>query len=84
MAFRTTHGDRYDPALVQASLRHSVTVPWYVVEAAAQQQPEKATDLGVQPGDVTAAGLRQWLDHVAGRLPGIALADGQAQLPSRR
>ena len=70
MAFAATHGDRHDPALMQASNRQIAMSPWHVVEAAVQRQPENATDLGKEPGDFTAASLRQWSDPRCGQIAG--------------
>ena len=74
MAFTATHGHRHDPAMARASRRLNWTAPWHIVEAAAQQQPEYAADLGKEPGDAIVAGLRQWsnprCEQIAGHHPG--------------
>lgn len=79
MAPMTTHGDRRNPAKARTCRCHIATAPWPVVEAAAQQQPEYATDLGDQPGDSTAAGLRQGSNPRRTQIAGHHLADSQAQ-----
>ena len=70
MAFTATHGDKHDPASMQASHRHGVMTPWHIVEATARRQPKNATDLGKEPGDLTATSLRQWSDPRCGQIAG--------------